>query len=76
MLWALKLLERARTEGKITIEAPVWASLIGGFEYLEINNNEDFYKKISGENKTRLLQIVQFGSVKVKYFQKILHHSL
>ena len=40
MLWALKLLERARTEGKITIEAPVWASLIGGFEYLEINNRK------------------------------------
>ena len=38
MLWALKLLERARTEGKITIEAPVWSSLIGAFEYLEICN--------------------------------------
>ena len=40
MLWALKLLERARTEGKITIEAPVWSSLIGAFEYLEINNRK------------------------------------
>ena len=40
MLWALKLLERARTEGKITIEAPVWANLIGAFEYLEINNRK------------------------------------
>ena len=38
MLWALKLLERARTEGKIMVEAPVWSSLIGSFEYLEINN--------------------------------------
>ena len=38
MLWALKLLERARSEKKITIEAPVWSSLISGFEYLEINN--------------------------------------
>ena len=40
MLWALKLLERARTEGKIKIEAPVWSSLIGAFEYLEINNRK------------------------------------
>ena len=40
MLWALKLLERARTEGKITIEAPVWSSLIGAFEYLEICNRK------------------------------------
>ena len=37
VLWALKLIERARTEGKITIEAPVYASLITGFEYIEIN---------------------------------------
>ena len=40
VLWALKLLERARTEGKIQIEAPVYASLISAFEYLEINNRK------------------------------------
>ena len=38
MLWALKLLERSRAGGKITIEAPVWSSLISAFEYLEITN--------------------------------------
>ena len=40
ILWALKLLERARTEGKIHVEAPVWAALINAFEYLEINNRK------------------------------------
>ena len=40
VLWALKLLERARTEGKIIIEAPVYASLITAFEYLEIQNRK------------------------------------
>ena len=40
MLWALKLLERARSEGKIKIEAPVWSGLVSGFEYLEIHNRK------------------------------------
>ncbi len=40
ILWALKLLQRARTEGKITVEAPVYASLISGFDYLETCNRK------------------------------------
>ena len=40
VLWALKLLERARTEGKIVVEAPIFASLITAFEYLEIQNRK------------------------------------
>ena len=40
LLWALKLLEIARTGGKITIEAPVFSNLISTFEYIEINNRK------------------------------------
>merc|ERR1712156_392647 len=40
ILWALKLLERARTEKKIEIEAPVYANLVTSFEYLEILNRK------------------------------------
>ena len=35
ILWALKLIQRARTEGKITIEPPVYANLISSFDYIE-----------------------------------------
>ena len=35
-----QLLERARTEGKLTIEAPVWANLVSSFEYLETSNRK------------------------------------
>eukprot|EP00095_Tigriopus_kingsejongensis_P001211 maker-scaffold1592_size34625-snap-gene-0.6 protein:Tk01211 transcript:maker-scaffold1592_size34625-snap-gene-0.6-mRNA-1 annotation:"PREDICTED: bestrophin-1-like" len=34
ILWAMKLLQRARTEGKITIEPPVFTSLINSFDYI------------------------------------------
>ena len=40
VLWALKLLERARTEGKIKIEAPVWSNLVSSFEYIETSNRK------------------------------------
>ena len=40
VLWALKLLERARTKGKVAIEPPVYSSLISAFEYIEINNRK------------------------------------
>ena len=40
ILWSLKLLERARTEGKLAIEAPVWANLVSSFEYLETANRK------------------------------------
>ncbi len=35
ILWALKLIQRARTEGKIAIEPPVYANLISSFDYIE-----------------------------------------
>ena len=38
VLWALKLIQRARNEGKITIEAPVYANLVSSFEYIEHSN--------------------------------------
>ena len=38
ILWALKLLERARSNGRIKTEAAIWSSLISSFEYLEISN--------------------------------------
>ncbi len=40
MLWALKLIQRARTEGKITIEAPVYGTLVSGFDYIETSNRK------------------------------------
>ena len=35
LLWACKLIQRARTEGKVTIEPPVYANLISSFDYIE-----------------------------------------
>jgi hypothetical protein len=32
ILWALKLLERARTEGKINLDPPIYANLVSSFE--------------------------------------------
>lgn len=40
VLWALKLLERARTENKIKMEAPIYSNLVSTFEYIEINNRK------------------------------------
>ena len=42
ILWAMNLIQKARTEGKITIEAPVYASLISAFDYLEDCNRKIF----------------------------------
>lgn len=38
ILWSLRQLETSRSEGKIRIGDPVWASLITSFEYIENNN--------------------------------------
>lgn len=35
VLWALKLIQKARSENKIQIEPPVYASLVSSFDYLE-----------------------------------------
>jgi len=35
LLWALKLLQRARAQGKVSIEAPVYSNLVSSFEYIE-----------------------------------------
>ena len=40
ILWATKLLTRARTEGKIQIEAPVFANLISSFQPIECANRK------------------------------------
>ena len=40
VLWALKLLQRARSEGKIKVEAPVFASLVSAFDYIEEQNRK------------------------------------
>ena len=34
ILWALKLLQHARTEGKVMIEAPVYANLVSSFDII------------------------------------------
>ncbi len=35
ILWALQLIQRARSENKITIEAPVYSALVCSFDYIE-----------------------------------------
>ena len=40
ILWALKLIQRARSEGKVTIEPPVYANLVSSFEYIEQSNRK------------------------------------
>ena len=40
LLWALKLIQRARSEGKIVIEAPVYGTLVSGFDYIETSNRK------------------------------------
>ena len=42
ILWALNLLQNARIDGKITVEAPVYANLISAFDYLEDCNRKIF----------------------------------
>ena len=39
-LWAMKLLARARKEGKIQIEAPVFSHVQGAFDIMERNNRK------------------------------------
>ena len=40
ILWAMKLLTRARTEGKIKVEAPIFANLQSSFEPIESANRK------------------------------------
>ena len=40
ILWAVKLLQRARSEKKIAMEAPVYASLISSIDYVESCNRK------------------------------------
>jgi hypothetical protein len=40
ILWAMKLLTRARIEGKITVEAPMFANLQSSFESIEMSNRK------------------------------------
>lgn len=42
LLWAMNLLQRERTAGKIKVEPPVYANLIGAFDYLEGCNRKIF----------------------------------
>ena len=42
LLWAMHLIQQARTEGKLQIEAPLYANLISAFEYLEDCNRKIF----------------------------------
>ena len=42
ILWAMNLLQKARMDGKITIEAPVYANLISAFDYIEDRNRKIF----------------------------------
>lgn len=40
LLWAMKLLAKARADGKVKIEPPVWANLQSAFEKLETSNRK------------------------------------
>ena len=40
ILWALKLLCRARKDGKVTLEPPIYANLVTCFEYIEDSNRK------------------------------------
>lgn len=40
VLWALKLIQKARSDKKIEIEAPVYASLVGSFDYIDTCNRK------------------------------------
>ena len=40
ILWALKLLTKARQQGKIELEAPVFANLQSGFDSIEAANRK------------------------------------
>ena len=40
ILWACKLIQRARTEGKIIIEPPVYTNLISSLDYIEGQNRK------------------------------------
>ena len=40
MLWAMKLLTKARSEGKVKIEPPIFANLISSFEAIETANRK------------------------------------
>ena len=42
ILWALNLVHNARKDGKINIEAPVYANLISSIDYLESKNRSLF----------------------------------
>ena len=42
ILWAMKLIQKAREEGKITMEAPVYSGLSSAFESLENCNRQMF----------------------------------
>jgi hypothetical protein len=46
ILWALKLLERARTEDKISVDPPIYANLVSTFE--NIGNDEIYFLTLIG----------------------------
>ena len=42
ILWAMNLVQDARSDGKIKIEAPVYTNLVSTFDYLEQRNRSLF----------------------------------
>jgi hypothetical protein len=41
-MWAINLLQKERTEGRLKIEATIYANIINSFEYLETCNRRIF----------------------------------
>jgi hypothetical protein len=41
-MWAVHLLQKERTEGRLKIEATIYANIINSFEYLETCNRKIF----------------------------------
>ena len=42
ILWAMNLLQKARTDGKIKVEPPIYSNMISAFDYLEDCNRKIF----------------------------------
>ena len=46
ILWALKLIQKARTKGQVDIEAPIYANLVSSFDDIEERNRQAAFNLI------------------------------
>ena len=72
ILWAMNLVQDARSDGKIKIEAPVYTNLVSTFDYLEQRNRSLFnhgwinfplaYTQVILKNNLHFCKVRIFGS--------------